>query len=94
MLLNTTFSRLKLIIFIFAPTPFCSIFETIINSLMTSQKKEKVHFIAIGGSVMHSLAIALRLKGLEVTGSDDNFYNPSRQRLKDNGLLPEKNWVG
>jgi len=57
---------------------------------MTSQKKEKVHFIAIGGSVMHSLAIALKLKGLEVTGSDDNFYNPSRQRLKDNGLLPEK----
>jgi UDP-N-acetylmuramate: L-alanyl-gamma-D-glutamyl-meso-diaminopimelate ligase len=57
---------------------------------MTSQKREKVHFIAIGGSVMHSLAIALKLKGLEVTGSDDNFYNPSRQRLLDNGLLPEK----
>ena len=57
---------------------------------MTSQKKEKVHFIAIGGSVMHSLAIALKLKGLEVTGSDDNFYNPSKQRLIDNGLLPEK----
>lgn len=57
---------------------------------MTSQKNEKVHFIAIGGSVMHSLAIALKDKGLEVTGSDDNFYNPSKQRLLDNGLLPEK----
>lgn len=57
---------------------------------MTSKKKEKVHFIAIGGSVMHSLAIALKDKGLEVSGSDDNFYNPSKQRLIDNGLLPEK----
>jgi UDP-N-acetylmuramate: L-alanyl-gamma-D-glutamyl-meso-diaminopimelate ligase len=56
---------------------------------MSSQKTEKVHFIAIGGSVMHSLAIALKLKGLHVTGSDDNFYDPSRQRLLDNGLLPE-----
>jgi UDP-N-acetylmuramate: L-alanyl-gamma-D-glutamyl-meso-diaminopimelate ligase len=57
---------------------------------MTPQKKEKVHFIAIGGSVMHSLAIALKLKGLEVTGSDDSFYDPSKQRLIDNGLLPDK----
>jgi len=39
---------------------------------------------------MHSLAIALKLKGLEVTGSDDNFYDPSRQRLIDNDLLPKK----
>ena len=57
---------------------------------MTSKKKEKVHFIAIGGSVMHSLAIALKMKGLEVTGSDDNIYNPSKQRLEEHGLLPEK----
>lgn len=57
---------------------------------MSSQITEKVHFIAIGGSVMHSLAIALKLKGLDVTGSDDSFYNPSMQRLIDNGLLPEK----
>jgi UDP-N-acetylmuramate: L-alanyl-gamma-D-glutamyl-meso-diaminopimelate ligase len=57
---------------------------------MSLQEREKVHFIAIGGSVMHSLAIALKLKGLEVSGSDDNFYNPSRQRLADYGLLPDK----
>lgn len=56
---------------------------------MSSQKTEKVHFIAIGGSVMHSLAIALKLQGLQVTGSDDNFYNPSKRRLQDHGLLPE-----
>ena len=57
---------------------------------MTSKKKEKVHFIAIGGSVMHSLAIALKMKGLEVTGSDDNIYDPSKKRLEEHGLLPGK----
>ncbi len=57
---------------------------------MTSKKREKVHFIAIGGSVMHSLAIALKMNGLEVTGSDDNIYNPSRQRLEEHGLLPKE----
>lgn len=57
---------------------------------MTSKKKEKVHFIAIGGSVMHSLAIALKMKGLEVTGSDDNIYDPSKQRLAAHGLMPKE----
>ena len=31
----------------------------------------KIHFIAIGGSAMHNLAIALSRKGFEVSGSDD-----------------------
>ena len=39
---------------------------------------------------MHNLAIALRLKGFIVSGSDDEIYEPSRSRLKDHGLLPEK----
>lgn len=56
---------------------------------MISKKKEKVHFIAIGGSVMHSLAIALKMKGLEVTGSDDNIYDPSKHRLAEHDLLPK-----
>ncbi|MDZ7608538.1 MAG: Mur ligase domain-containing protein [Cyclobacteriaceae bacterium] len=55
---------------------------------MTSKNNEKVHFIAIGGSVMHSLAIALKLKGLEVSGSDDAIYEPSKQRLINHGLYP------
>ncbi len=55
---------------------------------MTVNKKERVHFIAIGGSVMHSLAIALKKKGFEVTGSDDHIYNPSRKMLERHGLLP------
>jgi UDP-N-acetylmuramate: L-alanyl-gamma-D-glutamyl-meso-diaminopimelate ligase len=50
----------------------------------------RVHFIAIGGAVMHNLAIALRNKGYAVTGSDDEIFEPSRSRLEKYGLLPEK----
>lgn len=49
----------------------------------------KVHFIAMGGSAMHNLAIALHKKGFDVTGSDDVFTEPSRSRLDRFGLLPE-----
>ncbi|MGB1104051.1 MAG: UDP-N-acetylmuramate--L-alanine ligase [Crocinitomicaceae bacterium] len=49
-----------------------------------------VHFIAIGGSAMHNLAIALARKGYQVTGSDDEIFEPSRGRLESNGLLPKK----
>jgi UDP-N-acetylmuramate: L-alanyl-gamma-D-glutamyl-meso-diaminopimelate ligase len=48
-----------------------------------------VHFIAIGGSAMHNLAIALHKKGYRVTGSDDEVFEPSKSRLKSYGLLPE-----
>ena len=51
---------------------------------------KKVHFIAIGGSAMHNLAIALHRKGYEVTGSDDEIFEPSRTRLKNEGILPEE----
>jgi UDP-N-acetylmuramate: L-alanyl-gamma-D-glutamyl-meso-diaminopimelate ligase len=49
----------------------------------------KVHFIAIGGSAMHNLAIALVKKGYQITGSDDEIFEPSRSRLKKYGILPE-----
>lgn len=48
----------------------------------------KVHFIAIGGSAMHNLAIALHLKGYEVTGSDDEIFEPAKGRLQKYGILP------
>ncbi|MDG2444709.1 MAG: Mur ligase family protein [Flavobacteriaceae bacterium] len=48
-----------------------------------------IHFIAIGGSAMHNLAIALHNKGYHVTGSDDTIHDPSRSRLEKKGLLPE-----
>jgi UDP-N-acetylmuramate: L-alanyl-gamma-D-glutamyl-meso-diaminopimelate ligase len=50
----------------------------------------KIHFIAIGGAVMHNLAISLHKKGFFVTGSDDEIFEPSRSRLSSYGLLPEK----
>lgn len=49
----------------------------------------KVHLIAIGGSAMHNMALALHEKGYEVTGSDDEINEPSKTRLKNAGLLPE-----
>jgi len=48
----------------------------------------RVHFIAIGGSAMHNLAIALHLKGYQVTGSDDEIFEPSKGRLDRYSLLP------
>ena len=48
-----------------------------------------VHFIAIGGSAMHNLAMALKIKGYHVTGSDDEIFEPSKSRLKKYGILPE-----
>jgi UDP-N-acetylmuramate: L-alanyl-gamma-D-glutamyl-meso-diaminopimelate ligase len=48
----------------------------------------RVHFIAIGGSAMHNLAIALKRKGMEVTGSDDEIFEPSKSRLMKDGILP------
>ena len=52
-------------------------------------KHMKLHFIAIGGSAMHNLAIALHKKGYQISGSDDEIFEPSKGRLKKYGLLPE-----
>jgi len=50
----------------------------------------KVHFIAIGGAAMHNLALALYKKGYEITGSDDEIFEPSKSRLAKYNLLPSK----
>ena len=49
----------------------------------------RIHFIAIGGSAMHNLALALQHKGYQITGSDDTIFDPSKGRLHRAGLLPE-----
>ena len=49
-----------------------------------------LHFIAIGGSAMHNLAIALHHKGEHITGSDDEIFDPSKSKLKEVGLLPSE----
>ncbi|SHJ78936.1 UDP-N-acetylmuramate: L-alanyl-gamma-D-glutamyl-meso-diaminopimelate ligase [Maribacter aquivivus] len=50
----------------------------------------RIHFIAIGGSAMHNLALALEHKGYVITGSDDVIFEPSKSRLAAKGLLPEE----
>ncbi len=50
----------------------------------------KIHFIAIGGSAMHNLALALEHKGYTISGSDDVIFEPSKSRLAAKGLLPNE----
>ncbi len=47
----------------------------------------RIHFIAIGGSVMHQLAIALSRKGYFVTGSDDEIFEPALTNLAKEGII-------
>ncbi len=49
----------------------------------------KIHFISIGGSVMHQLAIALKRKGYQITGSDDEIFEPAKSNLETEGILPQ-----
>ncbi len=49
---------------------------------------KKVHFISIGGAVMHNLALCLHNLGWKVTGSDDEIFEPSLGRLKVAGIAP------
>lgn len=49
---------------------------------------ENIHLIAVGGSIMHNLALALHRRGARVTGSDDEIFEPARARLTAAGLLP------
>ena len=51
---------------------------------------QKIHFIAVGGAVMHNLALALLKKGYQVTGSDDEIYDPAKSRLEAAGILPQQ----
>jgi len=50
----------------------------------------RIHFIAIGGSAMHSLALAMKKNGHKITGSDDAIFDPSKTKLENGGLLPKK----
>lgn len=51
-----------------------------------------IHLIAIGGAIMHSLAINLKQQGHNISGSEDVIYNPAKTRLNNLGLLPELGW--
>ena len=61
--------------------------------MLINLQKMKIHLIAIGGSAMHNMALALHQKGFEVSGSDDAIFSPSRERLESYNLLPtEMGW--
>lgn len=60
------------------------------NTRVPSSEARNLHFIAIGGSAMHNLALALHQKGDYVTGSDDAVFEPSKTRLAKKGLLPDE----
>ena len=53
----------------------------------------RIHFIAIGGRAMHSLAIEMLRLGHNVSGSDDVIFDPAKKNLQKAGILPKK-WVG
>lgn len=54
------------------------------------KQDSKIHFIAIGGSVMANLAYALKTKGMQVSGSDDDIFEPTKSLLSKNNLLPQQ----
>jgi UDP-N-acetylmuramate: L-alanyl-gamma-D-glutamyl-meso-diaminopimelate ligase len=39
---------------------------------------------------MHQLAIALKRKGYQITGSDDEIFEPARTNLENEGILPRQ----
>lgn len=60
---------------------------------MEKKDLKHIHLIAVGGSIMHNLALALHDKGLKVTGSDDEIFEPAKGRLAAEGILPaEEGW--
>ena len=61
-----------------------------ISNLVSDFLFMKIHLIAIGGSAMHNIALALHHKKYSVSGSDDAIFSPSKERLEKHGLLPKK----
>ncbi len=50
----------------------------------------RIHFIAVGGAIMHALALSMKAKGYNITGSDDHIFDPAKSNLEKAGLLPSK----
>ncbi|HEX8330569.1 MAG TPA: Mur ligase family protein [Hymenobacter sp.] len=63
------------------------------NDTAALAPRESIHLIAVGGSIMHNLALALHRRGAHVTGSDDEIFEPAKGRLAAAGLLPaQEGW--
>jgi UDP-N-acetylmuramate: L-alanyl-gamma-D-glutamyl-meso-diaminopimelate ligase len=64
-----------------------------VSSVSQATAPEAIHLIAVGGSIMHNLALALHQRGTRVTGSDDEIFEPARSRLAAAGVLPaQEGW--
>jgi len=64
-----------------------------LEATATNEQPETIHLIAVGGSIMHNLALALHRRGAQVTGSDDEIFEPAASRLAAAGLLPaQEGW--
>jgi UDP-N-acetylmuramate: L-alanyl-gamma-D-glutamyl-meso-diaminopimelate ligase len=64
-----------------------------LESANSPAQPESIHLIAVGGSIMHNLALALHRRGARVTGSDDEIFEPAKGRLAAAGLLPaQEGW--
>jgi len=64
-----------------------------LESTTSPAQPEAIHLIAVGGSIMHNLALALHRRGARVTGSDDEIFEPAAGRLAAAGLLPaQEGW--
>lgn len=50
----------------------------------------RIHFIAVGGAIMHQLAIELQRNGHHITGSDDEIFEPAYSNLQSYRLLPDR----
>ena len=67
--------------------------EPVPSNQHPATRPEVIHLIAVGGSIMHNLALALHRRGAHVTGSDDEIFEPAKGRLAAAGLLPaQEGW--
>jgi len=53
-------------------------------------ERKRIHFIAVGGAAMHNLALELARKDFDISGSDDEIFEPSLSRLKSANLMPHE----
>lgn len=87
---STTFPQIYPQSFALICTPYDLSYFWENSRISMSQGHQKIHFIAIGVAVMGSLAVALKKRGLTVSGSDDRIYDPVAALLGEHGLLPDQ----
>ncbi|HTO55338.1 MAG TPA: Mur ligase domain-containing protein, partial [Myxococcota bacterium] len=62
------------------------------RSLPPIESIQRVHFVAVCGTAMGSLACMLAARGFHVTGSDTDAYPPMSDQLRAAGIEVQKGW--